>query len=155
MGKDTLLSIIQTWDINPQPEYRGFRCASCQAYKNEAWYHIVDSGGFKLSVHLCEGCEELFQNNILKIDESKKKTIDRTKFQSFSPETELRFEQIVNSWSTKIKSELKAFTCDDCSKTLNIDSDGIRKGYHIWWKMPDETLAELHFHKECAAKFGI
>jgi len=26
----TLLRIVKTWNIKEKPEYRGFRCASCQ-----------------------------------------------------------------------------------------------------------------------------
>jgi len=34
-----LLEIVETWQPSEYPEYRGFRCANCQQYKNQAWYH--------------------------------------------------------------------------------------------------------------------
>jgi type II secretory ATPase GspE/PulE/Tfp pilus assembly ATPase PilB-like protein len=32
MDKEKLLRIVQSWNINKGPEYRGFRCANCQRY---------------------------------------------------------------------------------------------------------------------------
>jgi hypothetical protein len=60
------------------------------------------------------------------------------------------------TWPEYKEPELKVFTCDLCNKELDIDEkDGVRKGYHVWWKMDDNTLAELHFHKDCASILKI
>lgn len=150
-----LLSIVETWRISEKPEYRGFRCAHCQEYKNEAWYHWVNTGGYKLPIHLCdEKCEQAFQNNSLQIDPAKRQVVDRNSFGTgfiYSQENSIQFERIVSNWPEYSQPQLKAFSCDECEKALTIDpKDGLRKGYHVWWKMPDGyTLAELHFHQEC------
>lgn len=159
--QDILLQIVETWKISEVPEYRGFRCANCQQYRNEAWYHWLNIGGYKLPIHMCDDtCEPLFQNNSIKIDDTRRQIVDRTNFgnsYTYSPEAVKRFNEIAASWPEYKKPELKAYTCDLCNKKLNIDStDGIRKGYHVWWKMRDDkTLVELHFHKDCAASMGI
>ncbi|MBI2021394.1 hypothetical protein HYS93_00740 [Candidatus Daviesbacteria bacterium] len=156
-----LLKIVETWRLSEKPEYRGFRCANCQQYKNEAWYHWVNTGGYKLPIHMCnDTCEPAFQNNSIQIDERKRQVVNREMFGRsyiYSPEATKRFREIINTWPTNKKPELKAFTCDQCDKELDIDNnDGLRKGYHVWWKMDDgKTLAELHFHKECATLLGI
>jgi hypothetical protein len=164
MNKDyaqkTLLKIVETWDIKEVPEYRGFRCANCQEYKNEAWYHWVNSGGFRLPIHLCnDSCNLAFQNNLIQIDDSKKKIFDKNTFgnsYSYTPEAITKFQEIVEFWPEYKEPELKVFTCDLCVKDLDIDEkDGVRKGFHVWWSMVDKTLAELHFHKECASSMGI
>lgn len=156
-----LLKIVETWRLSEKPEYRGFRCAHCQQYKNEAWYHWVNRGDYKLPIHLCnDTCEPAFQNNSIQIDETKRQSVDRETFGSsykYSENAIKRFKEIVASWPEYKEPELKAFTCDDCGKNLDIDNtDGLRKGYHAWWKMDDgKTLLELHFHKDCAAPLGI
>jgi len=156
-----LLQIVQTWRLTEKPEYRGFRCASCQQYRNEAWCHWLNSGGYKLPVHMCnDTCEPAFQDSSIQIDLKKRLTVDRKAFGNlyiYSPDTIKRFGEIVKSWPVHKKSEFKAFTCDECNKVLDVDNeDGLRKGYHVWWKMDDgKTLAELHYHKQCAARLGI
>ena len=159
--QELLLLIVETWRLSEKPEYRGFRCANCQQYKNEAWYHWVNTGGYKLPIHMCDDtCEPAFKNNTIQIDQSKRQSVDREEFgksYQYKPEATKRFAEIVASWPEYKEPELKAYTCDECSKELEVDAvDGSRKGYHVWWKMDDgKTLAELHFHKECAAPLGI
>jgi len=159
--QDILLKIVETWRLSEKPEYRGFRCANCQQYKNEAWYHWVNTGGYKLPIHLCnDTCEPTFQNNSIQIDENKKQSVNRKSFGNtykYTPEAINRFKEIVASWPEYKEPELKAFTCDICNLELEIDEkDGVRNGYHVWYKMEDGiTLAELHFHKDCAAQLGI
>ena len=156
-----LLQIVETWSPSEKPEYRGFRCTNCQEYKNEAWYHWLNSGDYKLPVHMCnDTCEQAFNDETINIDQTKLNHINRTTFGNnhvYSENTVKRFQQIVNSWPDYKVPELKVFTCDDCGKNLDIDpQDGTRKGYHAWWKMPDgKTLAELHFHKACGNKLDI
>lgn len=159
-----LLDIVSTWNPSEWPEYRGFRCANCQQYRNEAWYHWVNSGNFKLPIHLCDDlCEPNFQAKILKINENKRTKIDRNTFGNtykYSEKALKRFREIVHSWPEYKKPELKAFTCDQCNQTLTMEQlpDGTqqRQGYHVWWKMDDgKTLAELHFHKDCGRELDI
>lgn len=159
-NQDLLLQIIQTWRISETPEYRGFRCANCQEYKNEAWYHWINAGGYRLPIHLCDDiCEKTLQNNSIQIDENKRQIIDKEKFGStyaYSPQAIKRFEEIIGSWPEYKDPELKIFSCDECKKELDIDSsDGQRKGYHVWYKTKENTLAELHFHKSCAKHLSI
>lgn len=155
-----LIQIVGTWEIKEVPEYRGFRCAYCQEYKNEAWYHWVNTGGFKLPIHLCnDNCEPKFQNSTLTVDSKKYQALDKSNFgdsYTFSPKAIQKFQEIVSSWPEYKAPELKAFTCDLCEKDLEIDkSDNVRKGYHVWYKMPDTTLVELHFHRACAQSLEI
>lgn len=156
-----LLSIVETWRISELPEYRGFRCAHCQQYKNEAWYHWVNTGGYKLPIHLCdEGCHQALQAQSLTVDASKRQKVNRVSFGknvNYSPRAVRRFQEIVHSWPDNAPPEKKAFSCDECGLALESDpADGMRKGFHVWWKMPDGyTLAELHFHRECAHQLGI
>lgn len=163
-----LLSIVQTWRPSEKPEYRGFRCGHCQQYKNEAWHHWLTIEDYLLPVHLCnDTCEPALKNNELKVDMTKVKTIDRAMFgdgYKCSDITSQRFNEIIATWSKAQKPILKAFSCDECKDDLTIDpNDGIRKGYHVWYKMDlpagrhgdNKTLAELHFHRRCAEKIGI
>lgn len=153
--QETLLAIVETWKLSEKPEYRGFRCANCQQYKNQAWYHWLNTEGYILPVHLCgDKCEPAFQGCQIKIDSGKKVEIDRQSFGNgyrFKPETIERFKEIVSSWPEHREPELKVFYCDECGDDLDTDpTDGLRKGYHVWWKMPDgKTLTEFHFHKKC------
>ena len=160
-----LLKIVETWRPSESPEYRGFRCANCQEYKNEAWYHWVntgdESGNYKLPIHMCnDTCEPQFQAGIIQVDQTKHATVDRETFgnnHEYTKEAKDRFREIIASWPEYKEPELKAYSCDDCGNELDIDpSDSQRKGYHIWWKMDDgKTLAELHFHKDCGHNLGI
>ena len=156
-----LLDIVETWNISEKPEYRGFRCANCQEYKNEAWYHWLNNEKFKLPIHLCnDTCEPAFQDRNISIDQKKINHVNRAAFGNnhVYPETAVnRFQQIVNNWPNYKVPELKVFTCDECGENLDIDhQDEIRKGYHVWWKMPDgQKLTELHFHKACGNKLNI
>lgn len=159
--QDLLLKIVETWRPNPIPEYRGFRCANCQQYKNQAWYHWLNTAGYRLPVHMCtDTCEPAFQNASITIAQDKRQTVDRPTFgQSYpypSPAVQA-FRNIVAAWPDAAPPQLKAFTCDLCHQDLDIDPQGSqRKGYHVWWLMDDgTTLAELHFHRHCAQQLEI
>ncbi len=159
--QEILLKIVETWRPSEIPEYRGFRCANCQKYKNEAWYHWVYTQGYRLPIHMCDDtCEPEFQAGTIKIDESKRAKVNRDTFgqgYNYTEKAKKRFNEIIASWPHYKEPELKAYTCDACGKDLDIDpNDNLRKGYHVWYKMPDgKTLVELHFHKECGGKLGI
>jgi hypothetical protein len=153
-----LLKIVKTWSINRDPEYRGFRCANCQQYQNKMWHHYLNSENFILPVHLCEKCEQDFQSGNILINSSNKPLIDVTNFlegYQLDENTRQEFRGIVEGWSLNSAPELKEFTCDKCKEKLEVDLiDGQRKGYHVWFRLNNETLAELHFHKECFQSFG-
>lgn len=160
----TLLKIVETWKPSEAPEYRGFRCANCQEYKDEAWYHWVNTGDYRLPIHMCDDrCEPAFKSNNIEIDESKRTTVDRGSFGNgyqYTEKAKDRFREIVASWPDYKEPELKAYTCDECEKPLDLESlpDGSkqRQGWHVWWKADDnKTLAELHFHRGCGAELGI
>lgn len=160
--QQTLLKIVETWRLSESPEYRGFRCANCQEYKDEAWYHWVNTGDYRLPIHMCDDrCEPAFQSGNIQIDESRRSTVDRDNFNpSYSEEAVKRFHEIVSTWPEYKEPEIKAYTCDDCENPLDVENlpDGTtqRQGWHVWWKMPDgKTLAELHFHRDCGANLGI
>jgi hypothetical protein len=156
-----LLETVETWNLNEYPEFRGFRCANCQQYKNQAWYHWLNSGDYRLPVHMCDdNCESLFKTGAIEIDENKKVSVDRNSFGNsyqFKPETIKRFDKVIASWPEEKEPELKNFSCDECGLDLEINPvDNQRKGFHVWYKMLDgKTLAELHFHKNCANALGI
>lgn len=158
--QELLLKIVETWRLKEVPEYRGFRCANCQGYKNKAWYHWLNCGGYKIPVHMCvDKCEPEFRKGLIEVDETKRQIVDRNMFGNsykFSDTAQKKFIQIVNLWPVDKEVELKNFVCDVCGQELETDTDGQRKGVHTWWKMPDNiTLAELHFHKSCAVDLGI
>jgi HAD superfamily hydrolase (TIGR01549 family) len=50
--------MVKTWDINPNPEYRGFRCAKCQKYIKKAWHCYLKAGGYRTPVHFCNACQK-------------------------------------------------------------------------------------------------
>lgn len=149
-----LLSIVQTWVISGTPTSRGFRCGLCQRYINEAWHHLLTIGGYKTPVHLCETCEVAIQKSDFKVE---KPFVDSTAVSSvYSEEAVTRFKHIIETWQADADPVFKAFTCDNCENELEIDTrDGMRKGWHVWWRMDDARLAELHFHESCGTKMRL
>lgn len=162
--QEILLQVVETWRLSEVPEYRGFKCANCQQFKDQAWYHWVNTGGYKLPIHMCnDTCEPAFIAGNLQIDQGKRAQIDRVAFgstHSYPEKAVERFRQITSAWPEYKEPELKAFTCDACERDLTIetlsDNSKQRQGYHVWWKMDDGfTLAELHFHRDCGHRLGL
>ena len=152
--QQSLLAIVQSWNITTIPEYRGFRCGLCQRYINEAWHHMLTTGGYLVPDHLCEGCEGAFNSRTVSFDQ--KSVPEKRLSHSYPAQAEARFKEIISTWPVHDTPVYKPFTCDDCSKNLDIDeTDGMRKGFHVWWKMEGEILVELHFHRHCADRSGI
>jgi hypothetical protein len=147
--QERLLKIVQTWNISPQPEYRGFRCANCQQYKNQAWYHWLKSGNFLVPVHLCEDtCESEFKEGSL--SPTNPPVAPAILTNPYSDKARGSFEEIIEEWNTNIPASIHAFICDSCEKELDIDpTDNMRKGWHVWYQMKNGNLAELHFHRQC------
>lgn len=150
-----LLKIVQTWNISSTPEYRGFRCAYCQRYRNQSWYHWLRSGKFIVPLHLCnEKCHTKFEQGELEFKTNLNYRRNVLSY-SYSEKAKEAFDEIISKWDKEAKPQLKAFICDSCSKDLDIDTtDGYRKGYHVWYEMKNGDYAELHFHKRCFDLLG-
>lgn len=151
-----LLQIVKSWNISPTPEYRGFRCAACQQYRNEAWHHWLRSNGFLVPVHLCdETCAPAFRSGSLKLA-STPPSAPPVLTNPYSIKAMGTFEEILEDWNTLAQPVLKTFTCDLCYKELEIDpEDSRRKGYHVWYKTKTNEFTELHFHSQCAETLAI
>lgn len=142
----TLLRIVRTWSLSPQPEYRGFRCANCQAYMKKAWYHWLDSGGYKTPVHFCSQCEKTFRSGKIETEKPIVK-VDKSRFLKFPEEIKTWLARAVNSWKTKAKPIYKTFTCDECEGKMH-------KAYHVW-DVQKGVLVEIHFCKKCGDKLKL
>src|SRR5438874_11596508 len=118
--QEKLLKIVKTWQPNEFPEFRGFRCALCQQYKNEAWHNWLNMGGYRLPIHLCsETCEHAFQIDNMRIDEKKEIEVDRATFGTeyqYSEEAKVTFRGIIAVWPTLAETKYKAFACDYCKE---------------------------------------
>jgi DNA replicative helicase MCM subunit Mcm2 (Cdc46/Mcm family) len=138
----TLLRIVKTWDLNPKPEYRGFRCANCQNYMKKAWHHWLLEGGYKTPVHFCNKCEKDFKAEKTKTA----KPILRVNKSKFTrPNAKLK--AVINKLNVKSKSIYKTFVCDNCGRNLH-------KAYHIW-NILKKDLVETHLCKQCGNKILI
>jgi len=145
-SQKTLLQIVKTWNINPGPEYRGFRCANCQKTIRKAWYHWLATVGYKTPVHFCNECEKKFKLNKIKVKKPILK-VNKSKFIQFPENINLKLQKAVRKWNTKSKPIYKIFTCDNCGKKMF-------KAYHIWFNSKG-TLIEVHFCRQCGDKIGI
>jgi len=145
MNPRILLQIVQTWNLNPNPEYRGFRCANCQKYMRKAWYHWLTEGGYKTPVHFCNDCEEKFKSNKIKINKPKI-VINRSRFK-LSGEKKDELMRLPKKWNTKVRPIYKMFTCDSCNRDMY-------RAYHIWLTEKG-NLIEVHLCKKCGEKMGF
>jgi DNA replicative helicase MCM subunit Mcm2 (Cdc46/Mcm family) len=145
-NKKVLLRIVQGWNLNPKPEYRGFRCANCQKSIRKGWYHWLTTGGYKTPVHFCDECEKKFKLNKIKTEKPAIK-VNKSKFIKFPEDIKSKFQKSVQKWNIKPKSICKIFACDNCGKNMF-------KAYHIWFVLKG-TLVEVHFCKQCGNKINI
>jgi NMD protein affecting ribosome stability and mRNA decay len=143
-NQKVLLRIVQSWNLNPKPEYRGFRCANCQKSIRKGWYHWLTTGGYKTPVHFCNRCEKKFRLNKIKVKKPISK-VNKSKFIKFPEDIKSKLRKIVQRWNTK--PIYKTFACDHCGKK-------IFKTYHIWFNSKG-TLIEVHFCRQCGDKIGI
>lgn len=146
--QSTLLCIVKSWDIQSQPEYRGFRCGGCQKFlEKEAWHYLLHSGGYIFPLHFCDQCHEKIENNKFETPSA----VSHANINShYSSPAIAAFENIVHSWDFNQKSVKKEFQCDNCGMSL-VDHNKAQ-GYHVWWRREDKTLVELHFDKDCGEK---
>lgn len=148
---EILRSIVDIWDISPKPEYRGFRCANCQKYINESYYHWLQDDQYYAPVHFCTDCQSKFLSGELQpAVSSSHRERDLTVFnKQYSSAAQEVFASIVATWQPAASDAATIFYCDKCGRELDIDAaDGQRKGYHVWW-LHDGRLHELHFHRGC------
>ena len=141
MKQDALLCIVQTWNLNPKPEYRGFRCANCQRYIHRSWHHWLNSKGYKTPVHLCQDCEKISRKGNLEIPTTRRPVVKSRFSSNLPPKAMQRLGSIVRSWKIASRAVHKSFTCDQCRASL-------RKAYHVWASI-DGNLIETHFCKRC------
>lgn len=150
-----LLEIVKRWNASEKPEYRGFRCANCQAYfEKNAYHHFLMTGGFLCPVHFCDACEVLFQKGTI----SGSKSVVNIDYHTFGKEHSYKFETVaefktlIASWLEMYKNVvLKPFTCDMCQQPLAKNLMGQQEGFHVWWNN-EGMLVELHFCRECGDK---
>ena len=141
MKQDALLRIVQTWNLNPKPEYRGFRCAHCQRYIRRSWHHWLHSKGYKTPVHLCQDCEKKSRKGNLKVV-ARERSVVKSRFSlNLSEKVTQDLRGIVRSWRSLDKVIHKSFTCDKCKAS-------VYKAYHVWTYI-DKDLVETHFCKHC------
>ncbi|MFH1780445.1 MAG: hypothetical protein ABH841_00325 [Candidatus Nealsonbacteria bacterium] len=145
MSQNVLLKIVETWNLNPNPEYRGFRCANCQKYMRKAWYHWLTARGYKTPVHFCNECEKEFKSNKIKINKSKI-AIDRSRF-AFSKDKKEKLIKFSEKWNTEAEPVYKMFTCDSCHRDMY-------RAYHIWLAEKGK-LIEAHLCKKCGERMGL
>lgn len=138
-----LLAIVESWDLNPAPEFRGFRCAHCQKYlTGSAWHYFLRSGGYKTPVHFCENCKVQFENSTLPAPQ--RKPVDQKRFPgAISKHAEARLSQISNEPPPMAEPVYKPMICDACGNALpNAEA------YHIW-QSKNGILMEYHLDRTC------
>jgi len=143
----TLLKIVETWDINEKPEYRGFRCANCQKYMLKAYYYWLDGGRYKTPVHFCQNCQKEFESRKIQITKPRLLVNRKTFGLDFGKDFVQMCEKIVKKWNTKAKPKYKIFICDKCGKNMY-------KAYHTWLNL-NGLLVEVHFCEKCGNKLGL
>lgn len=135
-----LLRIVQTWNINPLPEYRGFRCANCQRYMHKAWHYWLTEGGFLSPVHFCNKCQRVLQVN--KLSTSKPVIYpEKKRFGKYPKIVKKEFKNLYSKWNLRKKPQYHIFTCDKCAENHV-------KMYHIW-EYENNIFIELHYCKRC------
>lgn len=141
--QERLRAIVETWNLNDAPEFRGFRCANCQEYlSGKAWHYLLHEGGYITPVHFCVKCKYDFERSTA--SERQRIQIDRNRFKPiFSQTAEFTLDEISKQWSLEREPVYKDFTCDFCGKLL---PDA--KAYHVW-RNNAGTLIEYHFDRAC------
>jgi len=111
MEQKNLLRIVKTWKISDKPEYRGFRCASCQKYIHKAWHHQLRTGGYRTPVHFCNLCKA-------KLNTLRMKGV----FKTFTCDNcGKKMYKSWHVWSKKGGILAEAHFCKNCGDKLGID----------------------------------
>ena len=139
MKQALLLRIAGTWNPNPKPEYRGFRCTNCKRSLHKAWHHWLTSGGYRTPVHLCQNCESLFKQDKLKARGLRRPALKSRFYTNFSSKIRGKLRNFLGRVSAR--PAYKGFTCNKCRT-------GLLKAYHVWSFLRG-SLRELHFCKRC------
>jgi hypothetical protein len=150
-NQKVLLRIVQSWNLNPKTEYRGFRCANCQKPIRKGWYHWLNYGGYKTPVHFCNECKKKFRLNKIKVKKPILK-VNKSKFIKFPEDIKSKLQKAVRKWNefghefghAMSKFSITGFACDNCGKKMF-------KAYHIWFNSKG-TLIEVHFCRKCGEK---
>jgi len=142
-----LLRIVETWDIQEKPEYRGFRCANCQKYIHKAYYYWLDGGGYLTPIHFCKKCQKKLESFQIKIIKPRLPVNRKTFGLNFGEKIFKICKNISKKWNTKAKPTYKIFTCDKCGRNMY-------RAYHVWLNI-DSRLIEVHFCKKCGDKLEI
>jgi RNase P subunit RPR2 len=141
MKQDALFRIAQTWNLNLEPEYRGFRCANCQRYIAKAWHHWLSSRGYRNPVHLCQQCEAAYKKGEIAVKGPKRPVLMSRFFKNLSGNVRAKLKRISRQWHLGERPVYKTFACDQCRKPL-------RKAYHVWAHL-DKNLTETHLCRHC------
>lgn len=137
-----LASLVASWDISAEPEFRGFRCAACQQLMmGAAWHYWCETRTVVTPVHLCGECHDKAPSPALH------RPVDRSR----------RWPPAVTA-TPGLRRALAAqprphgvwqeFRCDRCG-----GNDA--RMWHIWRSLPDGRLAEGHLCGDCGAPAGL
>ena len=53
---EEIIRVVETWNVDKEPEYRAFKCGKCLKNITKAWHVWFNYKGYRCEVHLCKGC---------------------------------------------------------------------------------------------------
>lgn len=101
------MKIVKSWNINMNPEYRGFRCANCQKYIKKAWHYLLSGGYFNTPVHFCANCNTKFSKNLKNNSIYKNFTCDKCG---------KKMQKAWHVWQKKGKTLKENHFCKECGE---------------------------------------
>jgi len=147
MNQQTLLNLVEKWNLKKNPEYRGFKCGCCGKTLKMAWHHWLRIGDFITPIHFCKDCEKKYEVSKIKFNKPKK-PIERIGFGVDYPNSiKKEMKEIIKKWDLTTRPTYKKFECDKCRKN-------IEKAWHCWCNV-SRNLTEFHFCKKCGEKMSI
>lgn len=105
MSNKVFSKIVESWEINLKPEYRGFRCANCQKYIFKAWHYSFHNKKYRTPVHLCNSCNRKLEFELNSRGIYKAFTCDACK----NPK-----RKMYHIWKTKNETLEEIHICKDC-----------------------------------------
>lgn len=140
--------VVNTWNISPTPEYRGFRCGACQRELMKAWHHVQKSKKMLCPVHLCDDCQRMYLKG-------SGEELVGNRAQGSVPEKTGEYASVLRDMlreaARKIvfrkTKEMRAFSCDGCGEI-------VKEAWHIW-DTQDGRLVEVHMCNQCGSKGGL